>query len=156
MSHLSDSLTLLIKKEGMSESLIFLCQKSYIKHTKKKILGKKCLANCSFAHLSWATWVNRSRLLICHEWPERFANDCSFDMSNLSDLLTVAHLSWVIWANPSQSLISFGQNERMSNERITSPGQLSLWHTLKHNYLPNYICFAKVRNKKIFFIIQYL
>ena len=32
-------------------------------------------------------------IVICHEQPERFAQGCSFDMSDLSDSLTVAHLS---------------------------------------------------------------
>ena len=35
VSGLSDSLTSLTKNEGMSESLIFLNKKTYIKHTKK-------------------------------------------------------------------------------------------------------------------------
>ena len=76
--------------------------------------AQKNRAICSFAHLSWATWVNRSRSLICHERPKRFAHGCSFDMSDLSDLLTVAHLSWGIWANRSQLLIWFDRSERMS------------------------------------------
>ena len=57
--------------------------------------------NHSFAHLSWATWANRSQSLICHERPERFAHCCSFVLSNLSESLTVAHLIWAMskWAN---------------------------------------------------------
>ena len=50
----------------------------------------------SFAHLSWATWANRSWLLICHERPEWFAQGCSFVLSDLSESLTVAQLIWVI------------------------------------------------------------
>ena len=64
----------------------------------------------------WATWANRSRSLVCHEWPKQFTHGCSFDMSDLSDSLTVAHLSWVIWANRSQWLIWFERNEQMSDE----------------------------------------
>ena len=73
--------------------------------------------NKRFAHSlnyhEWA-WVNCSLLIICHERPERFTPSRSFDMSDLSDLLTVAHLSWAIWANHSQSLIWFEQSERIS------------------------------------------
>ena len=69
------------------------------------ILVKSFGATCSFAHLSWVTWANWSQSLICHERPERLAHSCSFDMSNLSYLLTVAHLIWAIWAI-----------ERISNE----------------------------------------
>ena len=58
------------------------------------------------------TWANRSRLLICHEHPERFAHGRSFDMSDLNDLLTVAHLSWGIWANRLQLLIWFKRNDK--------------------------------------------
>ena len=76
-------------------------------------------------HLSWATWANRSRLLICHEWPQQFAHGLSFVLSDLSDSLTAAHLSWAIWANRSQSLILFEQNERMSEERIPSPAKIA-------------------------------
>ena len=64
--------------------------------------------------LSWANWVNRSRSLICHEWPEWFAQGCPFDMRDLSDSLTVAHLSWAIWANRSQSIIWIERSERMN------------------------------------------
>ena len=53
--------------------------------------------------------ANRSRSLIWHERPERFAHRSKFVLSNLSDSLTVAHLSWAIWANRSQSLIWFEQ-----------------------------------------------
>ena len=48
-------------------------------------------ANCSFTHLSWANWANRSGR--------------SFVMRDLINLLTVAHLSWVTGAICSQSLI---------------------------------------------------
>ena len=85
--------------------------------------------NKRFAHSlnyhEWA-WVNCSLLIICHERPERFTPSRSFDMSDLSDLLTVAHLSWAIWANHSQSLIWFEQSERMSewaNEQIPKPAK---------------------------------
>ena len=51
------------------------------------------------AHLSWATWANCSRSLICHERPGGFTHGCSFNMSDLSNSLTVAHLSRAFWAN---------------------------------------------------------
>ena len=52
-----------------------------------------------FAHLSWATWANRSHSLICHERPERFAYSRSFVLSDLSESLTFTNLSWATWAN---------------------------------------------------------
>ena len=61
--------------------------------------------------LSWATGVNHSQLLFCHEQTERFSHSRSFV---LSDSLTVAHLSWAIWANSSQSLIRSEWSEWMS------------------------------------------
>ena len=59
---------------------------------------------CSFALLSWVTWANRSRLLFCHEWPERFAHSCSL-------------LSWATWAICSQLLICPKQSERIAHSR---------------------------------------
>ena len=38
-----------------------------------------------FANLSWATWVNRSTLLICPEQYVQITHIHSFDMSNLRD-----------------------------------------------------------------------
>ena len=49
-------------------------------------------------HLSWATWVIRSRSLICLERPEPFAHCRSFVLSDLTESLTVAHLIWAKWA----------------------------------------------------------
>ena len=83
--------------------------------------------NRSFAHLSWAIWVNRSRSLICHEQPERFAHGRSFDLSHLSYSLTVAHLSWVIWVNRSQSLILFEWSEQMSTWANSQPWALIIF-----------------------------
>ena len=114
VSDLSDSLPSLIKKEGMSESQIFLNKKkNYIKHTKNKILdfsAKIFWANRSFDHLSWAIC---SRLFICLEWPERFAYSRSFVMSDLSDSFTVAHFICAKWAN-----------EQWANERSPSPEKM--------------------------------
>ena len=107
VSHPIVLLTYLIKKEGMSKSLV---KKNVPKNT---ILVKFFWANWSFfvseranerfaqkkerfAHLSWTTWANHSRSLISHEQPEQFAHGASFDMSDLSDSPTVTHLSWVI------------------------------------------------------------
>ena len=85
----------------LSESLILFSLKKRIQNIQKtKILATK-------KNLWIANW------LIYHERPERFAHSHSFDMSDLSNSLTVAHLSWAIWANRSQSLIWFEQNERM-------------------------------------------
>ena len=74
-------------KKGISESLIFLNQKTYIKLFKSKNVYKTCLKNKILAKKN---------------------------LSDLSDSLTVAHLSWAICANRSQSLIWFEQNEQMS------------------------------------------
>ena len=51
--------------------------------------------------------------LIYHERPEQIAQGRSFDMSDLSNWLTVTHLSWAIWANHSQSLIWSERSEQM-------------------------------------------
>ena len=102
-SNLSDSLKSLIKK-------LKNVYKTYQKYNFNQIFW----ANHSFAHLSWVNKANRSQSLIFHEWPERFAHGCSFDMSDLIDLLTVAHLSWAISANCLQLLIWFKRSEQMS------------------------------------------
>ena len=68
---------------------------------------------------TWATWANCSQSLICHEQSKRFAHGRSFDMIDLSDLLTVAHLSWAICANRSQSLPWFERSEPMSDEQMS-------------------------------------
>ena len=103
VSDLSDSLTSLIKIEGMSESLgIFL---SVQKRTKNTIFIKFFRANRSFAHLSWATWAICSQALFWHEQPERFAHSRSFVLSNMSESLTFAHLIWA--------------NEQMSDEQMS-------------------------------------
>ena len=136
-SDLSASLASLIKKEGMSESLIFFknFQKLLKNRNKKYNFCQIFWANRSFyvserANERFAQkneWFAHS--LIYHERPEGIAHGHIFDMSNLSDSLTVAHLSWSIWANRSRSLISSEQFERMSKwansqpEKITCIGQ---------------------------------
>ena len=99
--HLSDLLTSLLKKEGMSESLIF---SKLIKNVQKiqfnsnlferitrfdeqKSKWAICLKKKWFALFLWATWANGSWSIFCHEWPEWFAHGRSFVLSNLSDLL---------------------------------------------------------------------
>ena len=106
------------------------------------ILVKFFWATCSFAHLSLVTWANWSQSLICHERPERLAHSCSFDMSNLSDLLTVAHLSWAIWANRLQSLIWFERSEQLSELAMSewANSQPCLFHLYYvHLYFLKYI-----------------
>ena len=55
------------------------------------------------AHLSWATWANRSQSLICFERSEQIAHSHSFDLSEMSK-----------WANSQPCTILFymytGQN----------------------------------------------
>ena len=87
VSNLSDSLSSLIKKEGMRKSLV--------KKRRKKTYQKIWFYN--FSQLFLSKSISRS-----------------VDMSDLSDALTVAHLSWAIWANRSQSLIWFERSEQMS------------------------------------------
>ena len=125
-SDLSASLALLIKKEGMSESQIFLKNfQKLLKNRNKKynfcqifwanrsfyvcerksqwaICSKKRVIR-SFAHLSWATWGNRSRSHFWHDQPERFAHSRSFVLIDLSKSLKVAHFIWAIWANEQMS-----------------------------------------------------
>ena len=48
-----------------------------------------------------------------------FALVRSFDISDLSNSLTVPHLSWAIWVNCSQSLIWFEWSEQMSDEQMS-------------------------------------
>ena len=76
--HLSDLLTSLFKKEGMSESLIFFAQKWANKRFAQK--------NERFTHS-----------LIFDERPEWFAHDRSFPLSDLSESLMVAHFWWATW-----------------------------------------------------------
>ena len=105
VSTLSDSLTSLIKKEGMSKKFEWIIR--FLWAIEQFAQNNQVIR--SFAHLSWATWANCSHLLFCHEWPEQFAYSFSFVLSDLSELLTVTHLIWVIWAI-------------WSNEQIPNPG----------------------------------
>ena len=109
---LTDWLTSLIKKEGISKSLAFLnLQKTYKKHIKNMILVIFFWANRLFfvskRANEWFAQKNErfAHLIIYHEQPERIAHSCSW--SDLSELLTVAHLIWA--------------NERWSNEWIPNP-----------------------------------
>ena len=100
----------------LSEPLVFCEQKS-----KWAICSKK-RAICSFGHLSWVTWANRSQSLYFHERPGRFAHSRSLVLSDLSEWLTVAHFIWAIWAN-----------EQMSDERIPNPVYFKLLDII-HNW----------------------
>ena len=114
VSDLSDSLTSLIKKEGMSKSLIFSkTYKKMLKSLPKNMILVKNFQRIArffvrervneqfapenewFAHLLWATWANYSQSLIlsdlsdlqsliCPEQSERITHGRSFDLSNLS------------------------------------------------------------------------
>ena len=110
---LSDLLTLLIKKDGMSESLV---KKKHTKNAPKSTILQY-----------YSNFFERiAHSLIYPERPERIAHSCSFVMSDLSDLLTVALLTWVTWANHSQSLIWFERSEQMS-EWAMSKWAMSKW-----------------------------
>ena len=142
VSDLSDWLTSLIKKEGMSESLIFFknlqknVQKMYQKYNFSQICLRELLVFCEwmskwtirpknerFAHslLYMLTWGNPSRSLFCHERHEGFAHSCSFVLSNRRELLTVTHLIWSIWANEQMS------NWAMSKWANSQPWLLCCW-----------------------------
>ena len=56
--------------------LLFVSERANAQFTQK---------NEQFAHLSWATWANRSHSLICYERPEQFAHIRSFVLSDLSE-----------------------------------------------------------------------
>ena len=98
---LSNLLTSLIKKEGMSELLIK--KKTYKKHTKNKILTVFSQPILSKSPIRSFIMSDLSKLL--------FAHGGSFVVSDLRDLLTDAHLSWAIWANRSQLLICLQRPE---------------------------------------------
>ena len=117
--------TSLIEKEGISKSHV-------LKNLQKNVLTK--------FHFSQICWANRllfvskranerfaqkneqfAHLLVYNERLERIAHGGSFDMSDLSNSLTVAHLSWAIWANRSQLLIWFERSEWMSEWANSQP-----------------------------------
>ena len=84
-----------------------LLKGNYSKIWFKIYLAKIFRANRSFAHLPCATWANCSRLLICLERPEQFAQGRSFFLTDLSESLTV-----LIW---------FERNEQMSEWANSRP-----------------------------------
>ena len=69
-----------------------------------------------------------THLLIFGDRPERFAHDCSFPLSELSESLMVAHFCWATWAicshrsfllsNLSDSLTLLTKKEGMSDSLI--------------------------------------
>ena len=83
-------LTSLIKKEGTRESFVVFLLFTY----------KKCTKKYNFRQIFFER-IDHS--LICHERPEQFAQSCSFDVGDLSDLLTVFLLIWAIFANERMS-----------------------------------------------------
>ena len=121
------------KSERMSDSLICLFLVSDLSDL------------LMIAHSFWATWANRSRLLICHERPERCSHfaqkECfllflttskktfktykSLIFSNRKwkwaicskkpSDLLICYLSWASWANWSHSLICSEQFEQIPN-----------------------------------------
>ena len=91
-------------------------------------------ANRSFFPQKWANerfaqkTERFTHSLIFGERPKQFALDCSFPLSNLSELLMVAHFWWATWAirshysflvsDLSHSLTSLTKKEGMSNSLI--------------------------------------
>ena len=133
-------LTSFIKKAGMSESFVFLFKRTK-KHTKRP-------KNTIFVNFFWAKhsfFVSErtnerfakkterfANSLIYYERPEWITHAHSFDMSDLSDLLTVTHLSWAIWANRSQSLIWSEWSERMSKWTMSKWANSQPWGPCWH------------------------
>ena len=79
----------------------------------------------------WSNFVERfAPLLFYHERPERIAQCCSFEMSTLSDLLTVALfkslLTWATWAICSQSLSCPDGSEQIAHS-LSDLSNLSNW-----------------------------
>ena len=100
VSDLSDLLTSLIKKGGVSELLVSF--KTFFLRIARFLWAKERMSDLlkktsSLAHLSWA---NRSQAFICDEQPKRFAHSRSFDLSDLSK-----------WANsqPCKMVVKFSQ-----------------------------------------------
>ena len=93
-------------------------------------------ANRSFFAQKWANeWFAQknerfTHSLIFGERPERFAHNCSFPLSDLSESLMVAHFWWATWAirshcsflvsDLSDSLTSLTKKEEMSDSLILS------------------------------------
>ena len=109
VSDLSDLLTSVIKKEGMSKLLVFFFLRT--KNIPKNTILVKCferIAHLLIYHERPERIAHGCSMFICYERLKRFDLGCSFDMSYLSNSLTVAHFILVIWANECMS------DERMS------------------------------------------
>ena len=145
VSDLSDPLTSLIKKEGMSESLGFFKRTKnltkntifvkfflriprilWVKEQMSDSLKKSDLLIRSFImsdlsklltvpHLSWATWA------ICSQYCN------SFVLSNLSESLTVAHFSIATWAICSQALNCSERSDWINHSCSFDLSNLSEW-----------------------------
>ena len=160
MSDLSDSLTLFIKKEGMSELLIFLkLTKKRTKHTKKYDFSPIFWANCSFfvsqrvneRFAQKKEWF--AHLLIYHEGPERIAHrpkgfahsrSRSFVLSDLSELLSRLF---------DLSDLSKWADEQWANERITNSNILYM-HLCMFSTVS--VDFYSLLYIKIMFLLLYL
>ena len=100
VSNLSNLLTLLVKKEGTSKSLVFLnLQKIWFySNIFKWIIGflwakerftQKNHAIRSGCHKRPKRFAHGCSFLVNFWWAEQFAHSCSFVISDLSKLLTV-------------------------------------------------------------------
>ena len=175
MSGLSDSLTSLFKKEGMSESLrIFKLTKKCTKNmilfnffskslvfVSKRAIERFAKKNKQFAHLlfyhEWPeqiahSWAIFSQLLICHEQPEQFPHSCSFVLSDLSKLLKVTHYNEQFWANEQWA------NELISKfptlESSKKPSQIFLSYESQPKFVLN-ILVIKVKKRPKYFYLGY-
>ena len=134
MSDVSDSPTLLFKKEWKSKSLFFFLT---YKKTLKSVQKIRFYSIC-FEQITRFLWAKEqtSNLLIrffYHERPERIAHSRSFVMSNLSDLPMVlfcherpeqiAHSRSLKWAILSKWAMSEWANKRIPNP-VYDPGFL--------------------------------
>ena len=102
MSDPSDFLTLLCFGEQHESSHPSLKKRECANHSCFFLLFtyKKCTKKYNFRQIFFEG-IDHS--LICHEQPEQFAQSCSFDVGDLSDLLTVFLLIWAIFANERMS-----------------------------------------------------
>ena len=98
VSDLSDSLT----KRGNERIVHFLNNKNILKIMILDFFAKPFWVNCSFAHLTWATWAIPSRSLICLERSEGIAYSRSFDLSEMSK-----------WANSQPWLLVFIEDRHL-------------------------------------------